>query len=56
MKLTESETNRLCLACRRTCKQPKYAVVAACPRFYQGPRIKRGNWKQLELPWGGKKS
>ena len=55
MKTSEQEINRLCLACRRTCKQPRYAVVASCPRFYQGPRIKRCTWKQLELPLNGSK-
>jgi hypothetical protein len=41
--------NKLCLSCRRTCKQPATAVIAACPRYYAGPRVKRCTWKQLEL-------
>ncbi|RNC68339.1 MAG: hypothetical protein ED859_10445 [Desulfuromonadales bacterium] len=41
--------NKLCLSCRRACKQPAFAVIASCPRYYPGPRIKRQDWKQLEL-------
>jgi hypothetical protein len=25
-------------------------LIAACPRYYQGPKLKRGDWKQLALP------
>ena len=42
--------NKLCLSCRRTCKQPATVVIASCPRYYAGPRIKRCTWKQLALP------
>lgn len=45
----QPEDNPLCLSCRRTCKQPAAAVIASCPRYYAGPRIKRRTWKQLEL-------
>jgi len=45
----QTEANRLCLSCRRTCKQPAAAVIAACPRYYAGPKIKRCTWTQLEL-------
>lgn len=41
--------NKLCLSCRRSCKQPAAVVVASCPRYYAGPRIKGSAWKQLEL-------
>ena len=41
--------NKLCLSCRRDCKQPSFAVISACPRYYPGPWIKRESWKQLEL-------
>jgi len=45
----ESADNKLCLACRRSCKQPATVIIASCPRYYAGTRIKRRNWKQLEL-------
>ena len=48
MKNTPAD-NKLCLSCRRTCKQPVTAIIAACPRYYAGPRIKRCTWTQLEL-------
>ena len=41
--------NRLCLSCRRTCKQAATIVIAACPRYYAGPKVKRCTWTQLEL-------
>lgn len=41
--------NKLCLSCRRSCKQPAAVVIASCPRYYPGPKIKRCTWKQLEL-------
>lgn len=44
------ETNSLCLSCRRTCKQAGSVLIAACPRYYQGPKLKRVDWKQLSLP------
>lgn len=25
-------------------------LIAACPRYYQGPKIKRVDWKQMALP------
>jgi len=43
------ETNSLCLSCRRGCKQGASVLIAACPRYYQGPKIKRVDWKQLSL-------
>ncbi len=45
----QPEANKLCLSCRRACKQPTAAVIASCPRYYAGPKIKRCTWKQLEL-------
>ncbi len=56
MKQTRDEFNALCQSCRRSCKQPGFALVASCPRYYPGPRIKRCTWKQLELPLGTKAS
>ena len=44
------ETNHLCLSCRRKCKQAVTVLIAACPRYYQGPKVARGDWKQLPLP------
>ncbi len=41
--------NKLCLSCRRTCKQPATVLINSCPRYYAGPKIKRCTWKQLEL-------
>jgi len=41
--------NRLCLSCRRTCKQAAQAVITSCPRYYPGPRIKKCTWKQMEF-------
>ncbi len=51
MKREEVLNNRLCLSFRRTCKQPAAVVIARCPRYYAGPRIKRDSWKQLPLPF-----
>lgn len=45
----EIEANKLCLSCRRSCKQPAVVVIASCPRYYAGPKIKRSTWSQLEL-------
>lgn len=42
--------NHLCLTCRRSCKQESSVLIAACPRYYQGPKVARGDWKQLALP------
>lgn len=44
-----TEKNHLCLSCRRTCKQAVSVLIAACPRYYQGPKVTRGDWKQLPL-------
>ncbi|MBI5657055.1 MAG: hypothetical protein HZC44_09705 [Geobacter sp.] len=41
--------NRLCLSCRRPCKQASHAVITSCPRYYPGPRIKKCTWKQMEF-------
>lgn len=43
------DVNKLCLSCRRQCKQMATAVISSCPRYYPGPKIKRENWKQMEL-------
>ena len=43
--------NRLCLSCRRTCKQAAVVVIAECKRYYYvGPRGSHKEWKQLNLP------
>jgi hypothetical protein len=47
---TVAADNKLCLSCRRTCKQPAVVIIAACPRYYAGPKIKRRTWTQLDLP------
>ena len=44
-----TESNKLCLSCRRHCKQVATVVISSCPRYYPGPKIKRENWKQLEF-------
>jgi hypothetical protein len=50
-KPNEVPLNRLCLSCRRTCKQAAVAVVAECKRYYYaGPRSSHKEWKQLNLP------
>jgi hypothetical protein len=50
-KPNENLLNRLCLSCRRTCKQAAVAVVAECTRYYYvGPRGSHKEWKQLNLP------
>ncbi len=51
MKQEAAFTNKLCLSCRRVCKQPEGVVIARCPRYYAGPNIKRNDWKQLPLPF-----
>ena len=43
------EANRLCLSCRRVCKQPAAAVIASCPRYYPRPKIRPLVTEQLEL-------
>jgi len=45
-------SNKLCISCRRTCKQAAHAVVAQCPRYYPYNRKQAKpefTWKQLEL-------
>ncbi len=46
---SNNDANKLCQSCRRHCKQSAAAVVASCPRYYPGPKIKPQEWKQLEL-------
>lgn len=41
--------NKLCLSCRRHCKQAATVIISSCPRYYPGPKIKRESWKQMEL-------
>ena len=44
--------NKLCISCRRTCKQVEKAVVAKCPRYYPFNRkqtTREFTWKQLDL-------
>ncbi len=42
---------KLCASCRRSCKQPQFAVISSCPRYYpfrrKQPVVKE--WKQPEL-------
>lgn len=50
-KQNEIVLNRLCLSCRRSCKQVAVVVIAECKRYhYTGLRAPRREWKQLELP------
>lgn len=42
-------SNKLCLSCRRHCKQSPEVLIASCPRYYPGPKVKKENWRQLEL-------
>lgn len=44
-----AEVNKLCLSCRRQCKQAAMVVVSSCPRYYPGPKVKREEWKQMEF-------
>lgn len=46
-----AEANKLCVSCRRSCKQPQQVVIASCPRYYPGPRLKRCTWTQMEIPF-----
>ncbi len=43
--------NKLCVRCRRSCKQPAGAVVASCPRYYplRKKQLVVKEWKQPEL-------
>lgn len=45
----QHESNKLCLSCRRQCKQPAATIIASCPRYYPGTKIKRESWRQMEL-------
>ncbi|NMC74615.1 MAG: hypothetical protein GYA56_09715 [Geobacteraceae bacterium] len=45
----QTDVNRLCLTCRRHCKQSPEAVIASCPRYYPRPKIRKEEWRQLEL-------
>ncbi len=51
-KLNLSSPNKLCISCRRTCKQAAAAVVAKCPRYYPFSRKQSKpefTWKQPDL-------
>lgn len=52
MKQTKqvSVVNQLCRSCRRSCKQEASVLIASCPRYYQGPKVAKGDWKQIPLP------
>ncbi len=43
--------NKLCVRCRRTCKQPEFAVVSSCPRYYPLHKKQKvvKEWKQQDL-------
>lgn len=43
--------NRLCARCRRKCKQPEFAVISTCPRYYPIRTKQQAvkEWKQQEL-------
>lgn len=42
---------KLCAGCRRTCKQPSFAKITSCPRYYPlGKKQAKGKeWKQQDL-------
>lgn len=50
-KQEEITPNKLCVRCRRTCKQPEFAVVSSCPRYYPTRKKQQvaKEWKQQEL-------
>ncbi len=46
------DINKLCIDCRRNCKQAATSVVASCPRYYPfgQKKIKQSRtWQQQEL-------
>lgn len=47
----EAAPNKLCAGCRRTCKQPAFALISSCPRYYPLRRKQQiqKEWKQPEL-------
>jgi hypothetical protein len=45
----QTDANKLCTSCRRHCKQSPGVVIASCPRYYPGPKVRKETWKQLEL-------
>ena len=49
MKKQPPDANKLCLSCRRPCKQPPAALIASCPRYYPRPKIKPVVTRQLEF-------
>ncbi len=49
MKKQPTDANKLCLSCRRPCKQPAAALIASCPRYYPRPKIKPVVTRQLEF-------
>lgn len=48
---TEGPLNKLCAGCRRSCKQPSFALISSCPRYYP-LRTKQQvvkEWRQPDL-------
>lgn len=44
------DSNPLCAKCRRTCRQPKAAVLVDCPRFLPFPfKIEKNRYEQIDL-------
>ena len=43
--------NKLCVRCRRACKQPEFTVVSSCPRYYPLHKKQKvvKEWKQQDL-------
>ncbi|MDD2499634.1 MAG: hypothetical protein PHN92_02315 [Geobacter sp.] len=43
--------NKLCVRCRRSCKQSEFAVVSSCPRYYPLHKKQKvvKEWKQQDL-------
>lgn len=50
-KKTEEPVNKLCAGCRRTCKQPAFALISSCPRYYplRRKQLVVKEWKQQDL-------
>lgn len=48
---TEATPNKLCAGCRRTCKQPSFALISSCPRYYplRKKQLVVKEWKQQDL-------
>lgn len=50
-KQEDTAPNKLCAGCRRSCKQPTFALISSCPRYYplRKKQLVVKEWKQPEL-------